>query len=122
MKRQFPLRVLTTYQAVSIVVKHGFQKIRSLRTQDGQYRYQLKDMTEKEWLIYEEPETVDGILPRFSSEQIEDLIEPGGWILLDSFTASAIKQVYEALSAENQKSFDRKPLINLAKFAFAHCK
>lgn len=44
---------------------------------------------------------------------------PGG-ILLDLFTASALVQVYEALSPENQAKFDEIPLDKLVAFVFSH--
>jgi hypothetical protein len=44
---------------------------------------------------------------------------PGG-ILLDSFTASALVQVYEALSSENQAKFDEIPLDKLVAFVMSH--
>lgn len=45
-----------------------------------------------------------------------------GWVILDSFSASAVVAVYEALSAENKAKANRIPLMRLVDFAFQHVK
>ena len=105
------MRVFTTYQVATAITKFGFKKIRSLRTLSGEYRYQMKGLTDAEWSIFEN----EGLTPA----EAEELVEPGGWMILDAFTASAVKQVYEALSEQAQASFDRVPMQKLAAFAFS---
>ena len=96
------MRVFTSYQVASIVTNHGYQKIRPLKTQGGDYQvFEDEDLT---------------------AQEVENLLEPGGWMLLDAFTASAVKQLYEALKAETRVTFDRIPFPKLAAFAFDRCK
>lgn len=45
-----------------------------------------------------------------------------GWIALDSFSASAIVQVYDALSDENKAKFSKFPIYKMADIAFKFCK
>jgi len=41
-----------------------------------------------------------------------------GWTMLDSFTASAMKAVYEKLKPEHQAKFDNIPLGRLVDFVW----
>jgi len=105
--------VYTAYQLASYIVKNGFAKIRTLKLDDGQFRYQVKGLTESEWSIYEWSEN---LTPAEVEARIED-----GWVILDAFTASAVKQVYEALEKSGKSDltkFDRIPFEKLATFAF----
>lgn len=104
------LRVFNTYQAASIVTEFGYKKIRPLQTQSGEYRYQMKGLTDAEYSITED----------MTPQEVENLTEAGGWMLLDAFTASAVKQLYEALSEKAQASFDKVPMVKLAGLAFQH--
>lgn len=45
-----------------------------------------------------------------------------GWVLLDSFSASAIVAVYDKLSPENQAKYVRHPIYKMAEIAFKLCK
>lgn len=108
------MRVFTSYQVASIVTNHGYQKIRPLKTQGGEYRYQMKGLTDQDYQVFEDED--------LTAQEVENLLEPGGWMLLDAFTASAVKQLYEALKAETRVTFDRIPFPKLAAFAFDRCK
>jgi hypothetical protein len=105
------MRVFTTYQTATIVTKHGYKKIRPLKTQDGEFRYQIKGLTDGDYAAFEDE--------NLTAQEVEDLLEDGGWILLDGFTAGGVKRVYEALNAENQSKFDRVPFTRIAAFTFA---
>jgi hypothetical protein len=67
---------------------------------------------------------------RLETEDIDDVsVESGGWILLDAYTASALKQCYEVLTREsnpnaeaNREKFNRLPLDVLVGFCFKHAK
>ena len=41
-----------------------------------------------------------------------------GWIILDTFSASAIVAVYDALNEANRESYGRMPLQKMAMVAF----
>ena len=41
-----------------------------------------------------------------------------GWVLLDTFSASAIVAVYDALNEKNRESYGRMPLQKMAMVAF----
>ena len=45
-----------------------------------------------------------------------------GWTYLDSFTASAICAVWEALNEVNREKYGRMPIQLAASFAFKHVK
>lgn len=45
-----------------------------------------------------------------------------GWIILDSFSASAIVAVYDHLSPENQAKYQNLPIAKMAEIAFKLCK
>jgi len=110
------MRVFTTYQVATVVTNHGFKKIRPLKTQDGEFRYQIKGLTEDEWKIYEHDLASDEPL---TDQEIEDLVEPGGWMILDGFTAGGVKRLYEALGDTAREKFDSVPIGRIAAFMFA---
>jgi hypothetical protein len=105
------LRVFTTYQAATVVTNHGYKKIRPMRTQGGEYRYEVKGLTDADYQVFEDED--------LTPQEVEELLEPGGWVILDAYSASGIKQVYEALNADNQARFDRIPLDRIVQFAFS---
>lgn len=45
-----------------------------------------------------------------------------GWILLDSFSASAIVAVWDALNETNRTTFESLHPVSMAKLAFKFCK
>lgn len=45
-----------------------------------------------------------------------------GWILLDSFTASAVMACYNALNEENRARAERASIPKLVDFAWKHIK
>ena len=45
-----------------------------------------------------------------------------GWMYFDTFTASAVQQVYNALSPEHQEKFNRIPMMRLVDFTWNHVK
>ncbi len=108
------MRALTAYQLASLVVQHGFRKFRTARTQSKEFRYFVKDLTEAEWSVFEDGEDL-------TDEEVEARIEPGGWVILDAFSASGVKQIYEALGPESRAKFDRIHFSRLVEFAFKHC-
>lgn len=46
----------------------------------------------------------------------------GGWVILDSFSASAIVQVYDALNETNRTKYETLSLQKMAKVAFKFVK
>lgn len=84
-------KYLTAYQLASYVTKIGFRKFRQIKCSDGRYIYEVKGLTESEWLILEMPDD------EFTDEEKDAMTESGGWIILDGFTAQAIKQVFDKL-------------------------
>ena len=44
-----------------------------------------------------------------------------GWFYLDSFTASAIAQIYAAVNETNRAKLDKLPIERLADIAFRAC-
>jgi hypothetical protein len=45
-----------------------------------------------------------------------------GWIILDSFSASAIVAVYDKLNEDNQAKYIRMPISKMAELAFKLCR
>lgn len=45
-----------------------------------------------------------------------------GWFVLDSFSASAIVAVWNALNEENRAKFERLHVVSMAKLAFKFVK
>ena len=45
-----------------------------------------------------------------------------GWVWLDTFTASAMKAIYEVLNPESQEKYDCLPLTAIINFTWKHIK
>lgn len=45
-----------------------------------------------------------------------------GWVYLDSFTKSAVRAIYNALSEDGRKKFDNIHITKLIDFAWKHVK
>ena len=111
-------KLLTAYQLAKFVTDNGFRKYKQVQfPQTKEYRYAIKGLTESEWEIFENE--------NLSDAEVEQRVEAGGWVLLDAFTASALTQVYEALTKEsnanaeaNKARFNQLPLKVLVGFAW----
>lgn len=113
------MKLLNAYTMAKYVTENGFRKYKEFRTANGEFRYQVKGLTDAEYSIFENEDLSDA--------ERESLVETGGWVMLDGFTASAVKQVYEHLmngkNAEaNKAKFTRLPFVTLVNFAWKHTK
>ncbi len=80
---------MTAIEVAQLVKEHGCQVFRPTKDQPGQYDAK----------------------PFYSGNK-------RGWVALDSFSASAILVVYNALNETNRASYTAIPLIGMAKLAF----
>lgn len=110
---------LTAYQLSCFIISNGFRKARAVKTSAGEFRYNVKGLTEAEWSLFD----IGG--EDVSPADAEKVVERGGWFLLDAYTASAVKAVYEALKrnpANDLSKFNTLSYQTLANFAFKMSK
>lgn len=64
------------------------------------------------------------VRPRKDSEGYDVKVggKKKGWFYLDSYSASAIVKVYEAINPENKVKFASLPVLKAAEIAFKLCK
>jgi hypothetical protein len=105
-------KTLNNYQLACAVVSYGAQKFKQVavlkRTKARLYR--IEKFTDAEYLIFG---------GGYENAEREDAIEAGGWVLLDAFTASGIKSLYEQLEkAEMKEKVLRLSILQLSAFIF----
>lgn len=84
---------MTAIDAARLAVNEGCQLLRPRKDEIGQY----------------------------DAKHFADGGKKRGWFYLDSFSASAITQVYDALSPENQAKYNRLRIDKMAVIAFKLC-
>lgn len=106
--------MLNAYQVAKLITDtHQAQKLKAVQI-NGQFRYIVKGLSDADYAFYnggEDFELANGITG--------DKPKPSSWFMLDAFSASAVKQVFEALTTdETRAKFDRISLPRLVHFAF----
>jgi hypothetical protein len=98
-KNKNKLPLLTIVEVLKWITENGqFRKVKQIKLESGKFRYQIKDMTDAEYAISED--TPDAVA--------DAIMEKGGWVVLDGFTASAMKQVYDFVTNPEKNGGEEK--------------
>lgn len=107
-------KTLNNYQLAVAVVSHGAQKFKQVAVvkESKERLYRVQKFTDAEYDLFNGGED-------YTNKEREDAIESGGWVMLDAFTASGIKSLYEQLEkTEMKEKVLRLSILQLSAFIF----